>query len=78
MSDLVTVTIAARRLSLSKKRIYQLIQTGRLDSLRPSPRSIRITKDSLDKFITEGVRTEKRELGLDLGPLPRRTRIQGL
>ncbi len=78
MSELVTVTIAARRLSLSKKRIYQLIQSGRLDSLRPSPRSIRITKDSLERFVTEGVRNEKRELGLDMGPLPRRPRIQGL
>lgn len=78
MSDLVSVTTAARRLSLSKKRIYQLIQTGRLDSLRPSPRTIRITKDSVDRFIADGVRNEKRELGLDMGPLPKRSRIQGL
>lgn len=78
MNDLITVTTAARRLSLSKKRVYQLIQEGRLDSLRTSPRSIRITKESVDRFITEGVKTEKKELGLDLGTLPRRSRIQGL
>ncbi len=78
MNDLMTVTTAARRLSLSKKRVYQLIQSGRLDSLRTSPRSIRITRESLERFISEGVKNEKQELGLDLGPLPRRTRIQGL
>ncbi len=78
MSDLVTVSTAARRLSVSKKRVYQLIQAGHLDSLRPSPRSIRITRDSVDRFITDGVRNEKRELGLDLEPLPKRSRIQGL
>lgn len=78
MNNLMTVTTAARHLSVSKKRVYQLIQEGRLDSLRPSPRTIRITKESLERFITEGIRNEKRELGLDMGPLPRRSRIQGL
>lgn len=72
MVDLMTVNTAARRLCLSKKRVYQLIQAGQLDSLRTSPRSIRITRESVDRFITEGVQKEKREMGLDLGPLPRR------
>lgn len=74
MSDLMTVATVARRLCLSKKRVYQLIQAGRLDSLRTSPRSIRITRESLDRFITDGIQREKEELGLDLGPLPRRIR----
>jgi excisionase family DNA binding protein len=71
MSDLVTVHTAARRLSVSNKRIYQLIQSGRLDSLRLSPRALRITRESVERFIAEGVKKEKAELGLDLGPLPK-------
>ena len=74
MSDLITVPIAARKLCVSTKRVYQLIQAGRLDSLRLSPRAIRVTKDSMERFIAEGVKREKEELGLDLGPLPRRIR----
>lgn len=70
MSELITVNIAAKRLCVSKKRVYQLIQAGRIDSLRPSPRSIRITRESLERFIEDGIKKEKQELGLDLGPLP--------
>lgn len=74
MNELLTVTVAAKRLCVTKKRIYQLITAGRLESLRPSPRSIRITRESLDRFISDGIEREKKNLGLDLGPLPRRFR----
>ena len=66
MSELLTVALVAKRLSVSRKRVYQLIQAGRLESLRTSPRAIRITRDSVDHFIQEGIRHEKMELGLDL------------
>lgn len=72
MSELLTVSVAARRLCVSRKRIYQLIQSGRLDSLRPSPRTIRITRESLERFITDAIKHEKEQLGLDMGPVGRR------
>lgn len=75
MKDLLTVHIAAQRLCVSRKRVYQLIQAGHLDSMRPSPRVIRITRESLDRYIEDAIQRERRHLGLDLGPLPRgRTR----
>ena len=66
MSELVTVAFVAKRLSVSRKRIYQLIQAGHLESLRTSPRAIRITRESVDRFIQNGIRREKMELGLDI------------
>ncbi len=78
MNDLTTVTMVAKQLSVSNKRVYQLINAGRLDSLRVSPRAIRITRSSVERFIKEQVTEEKRELGLDMGDLPQRRRIQGL
>lgn len=72
MNDLLPVSTVAKRLCVSRKRVYQLIQSGRLDSLRPSPRSIRITRESLERFIDEGIRHQKMELGLDIAPRSRR------
>jgi len=68
MSELVTVAFVAKRLSVSRKRIYQLIQAGQLESLRTSPRAIRITRESVDRFIQNGIKREKMELGLDIPP----------
>lgn len=78
MNDLTTVPLVAKQLSISKKRVYQLVQEGRLESLRLSPRTLRITRSSVDRFINDRVAEEKRELGLDLGTLPPRARVSGL
>lgn len=67
-SELLDVSAVARKLSVSKKRVYQLIQEGKLDSLRMSPRSIRVTRESLDGFIADGIKKEKADLGLDFVP----------
>ena len=66
MADLICVKMAARRLSVTPKRVYRLIQDGKLDCLRAGPRCMRVTTASLERFIEEGVKKEKRELGLDL------------
>ena len=76
MNDLTTVQNVARQLSISPKRVYQLIQDGQLDSLRITARSIRVTRSSVEKFIEERMKQEKKELGLDIGRLPTRKRIQ--
>ncbi len=72
MSEFLTVAIVARQLSVSRKRVYQLVQSGKLESMRPSPRRIRISRLSLEQFVCEQVRKEKMELGLDLPAVPKR------
>ncbi|MGI8907454.1 MAG: helix-turn-helix domain-containing protein [Candidatus Sumerlaeaceae bacterium] len=72
MTELMTVSNVARVLALSTKRVYQLIASGKLDSLRTSPRTIRITRHSLEKYIEEQLERERRELGLDIQPSSRR------
>jgi excisionase family DNA binding protein len=68
MTELMSVARAAKILDVSRKRVYQLIASGRLDSLRPSPRRIRITRGSLELYIQQQLEREKRELGLDIAP----------
>lgn len=46
------VAKAAKFLDVSKKRIYNLIQEGRLEVVRLSPRSIRIKKSSIINYVT--------------------------
>lgn len=74
MTDLMNVARVAKVLDVSPKRVYQLISAGRLDSLRTSPRRIRVTRNSLESFIKNEVDREKRELGLDIAPLSKQRR----
>jgi len=64
MSDLIPVSAVSLRLGISKKRVYQMICEGKLDSLRTSPRGLRVTRASVDQFIKLGIQQEKEELGL--------------
>jgi len=68
VSEMMTVASVARALAVSKKRVYQLIATGRLESLRPSLRTIRIPRSSVERFVQERLEEQRRELGLDLPP----------
>lgn len=45
------VATAAKYLEVSKKRIYNLIQEGKLEIIRLSQRSIRIKKSSIDVYL---------------------------
>lgn len=63
--ELMTVDQVARRLAVSKKRVYQLVNCGRLDSLKLSPRSTRITRASVEAFVEQRLRQQRRDLGLD-------------
>jgi excisionase family DNA binding protein len=43
----------ARHLDVSRKRVYQLVQEGRLVSVRLGPRQMRINRASLDAYLAE-------------------------
>lgn len=45
------VASVAKYLEVSKKRVYHLIQEGKLEAVRLSPRSIRIKKSSIEKYV---------------------------
>ncbi|GIX43715.1 MAG: hypothetical protein KatS3mg130_0123 [Candidatus Sumerlaea sp.] len=74
MSELWTVARVAKFLDVSKKRVYQLIQQGRLDSLKLSPRTTRVTRESVERLVAEGKARQREELGLDWIVAPRRRR----
>jgi excisionase family DNA binding protein len=71
MSELWSVARAAKFLDVSKKRIYQLIQQGRLESLKLSPRTTRVTRESVERLVEESKRRQRDELGLDFRPQAR-------
>lgn len=58
-SDSLTVKDAAKRLSLSSKKVYQMCQTGELQSFRAG-RARRIPKIAIDRFESDnsGIRCE--------------------
>ena len=75
MSELWSVARVAKYLDVSKKRVYQLIQMGRLESLKLSPRNTRITRESVERLVEEGKRRQRDELGLDYRPVGRVRRV---
>ena len=66
MSELLPVARVAEQLGVSRKRVYQLIESGKLESLRLGPRGLRVTRASIDAYVTAMLERKKRELGLDL------------
>ncbi|MBN1867928.1 helix-turn-helix domain-containing protein [Candidatus Sumerlaeota bacterium] len=64
--DLWRVYRVAKLLDVSKKRVYQMVHEGKLDAVRLGPRSMRITHESIERFITEGRHKNREELGLIL------------
>ncbi|MGB9692421.1 MAG: helix-turn-helix domain-containing protein, partial [Candidatus Sumerlaeaceae bacterium] len=74
MLELWSVSRAAKFLDVSKKRVYQLIQQGRLESLKLSPRTTRVTRESVERLVEEAKRRQRDELGLDFRPQSRQPR----
>ena len=66
MSELFPVARVAAALGCSRKRVYQLIEMGRLESLRLGPRGLRVPRRSLEDYVARQMERQKRELGLDL------------
>jgi len=73
MPELMTVHRVAKLLDVSKKRIYQLICAGRVESLKLGPRTTRVTRSSVEAYLQSALEAQRRELGLDIAPVsPRR------
>ena len=66
MQTFLNVRTVARCLAISSKRVYQLIHEGELESMRVGTRCIRISSDSLDRYVKKSIRMERESLGLDL------------
>jgi excisionase family DNA binding protein len=66
MPELWRVWRVAKLLDISKKRVYQMVQEGKIEAVRLGPRSMRITKDSVDLFISNGREENRVNLGIDL------------
>ena len=49
----------ARYLDISKKRVYQLVQEGRLQAVRLGPRQMRIMRRSLDEYLRDLLADER-------------------
>ena len=64
MAELWRVYRVAKLLDVSKKRIYQMVQEGKIDAVRLGPRSMRITRESIDQFISRGRKENRANLGL--------------
>jgi excisionase family DNA binding protein len=64
--DLWRVYRVAKLLDVSKKRVYQMVHEGKLDAVRLGPRSMRITRESIERFVDEGRCRSREELGLAL------------
>ncbi|GAA6764011.1 MULTISPECIES: helix-turn-helix domain-containing protein [Thermus] len=48
---LLTYSEAAKALGLGRTTIYRLVKAGRLKVVHPTPRSARITRESLEAFL---------------------------
>ena len=65
MTELLRVYRVAKILDVTKKRVYNLIQEGKLEAIKLGPRQTRITRQSLEDYV-ERLRKQRRvELGLE-------------
>ncbi len=65
---LIHVQQVARYLGVSRKRVYQMVSEGKLDSVRLSPRALRITESSINQFIKESLVSSRDERGVSIAP----------
>lgn len=49
--ELLHVRRVAQLLDVTRKRVYALIQEGRLEAVRLGPHQTRVTRDSLDAYV---------------------------
>ena len=50
-SEFLRVDTVAKRLNVSKKRVYAMVQEGKLEALRFGPRQMRIPRQSVEDLI---------------------------
>ncbi len=48
---LLTIEQAARELTVSKSTVERLVRAGRLRVIRPSPGTVRITRDEVNAYL---------------------------
>lgn len=65
MEHLLRVPRVAKLLDVSKKRIYNLIQEGKLEAINLGIRQTRITRESLETYVERLRRRRRVELGLE-------------
>ena len=58
---LITVREAARRLSLSPRQVWKLLEEGRLSGLKINRQNWRVRADSVSRFALEATETGTKE-----------------
>ena len=58
--ELWKVARVAAHLDVTRKRVYTLIAEGRLEAMRLSRRGLRVTRRSVEAYVQEGLRRERR------------------
>jgi hypothetical protein len=59
-TELWRVGRVATHLDVTKKRVYALIQEGNLETMRLSPRGTRVLRRSVDAYVLDRARSERR------------------
>lgn len=71
MSDkLLTVSVVARQLGLTTKSVYRLIDSGDLDVLRMTPRTLRVPASSVALLLERRLAQSRYDRGLSDSPEP--------
>jgi len=65
MEQLLRVPRVAKLLDVSKKRIYNLIQEGKLEAVNLGIRQTRITRESLEVYVERLRKRRRVELGFE-------------
>ena len=63
--ELWRVYRVAKLLDVSRKRVYQMVREGKIDKVTLGPRSMRIVRSSVDRFIAQNSQENRLEMGLD-------------
>jgi len=64
-TELLRVSMVAEWIGVSKKRVYALVQEGKLDAVRFGPRQTRIPRESVEALVERLTRQHRETLGLD-------------
>jgi len=69
MEQLIRINRVAKLLDVTKKRIYNLVQEGKLEAVNLGVRQMRITRESLERYIERLRKWRRIERGLEEGGL---------
>lgn len=64
-TQLLRTDRVAKILDVSRRRVYTLIDEGKLEALRIGQRQLRVTRQGLEDFITKRKKARRVELGLE-------------